>query len=145
MNDYKIDYANRIKILKPDIPEYNDLGNVNEDEMIDASSDEMNVADDDEMSKAEDENTDEQQRLCKPFERLNLNKTNLIGILLFEDSKDLESKSDKPFLGKDEFGDVMTYNTKGNLIKMLYFLEILNYFDEGNHNHAFALISNVIF
>ncbi len=76
--------------------------------------------------------------------RSNLNKTNISGILLFEDSQDLEAKSDKPFLGKDKFGKVITYNTKGDWTKMLYFVEILNYYDDKDHNHAFVLVINEI-
>ena len=115
--------------------------------MIYASSGEMAVADNVEICKTEDENeknTDEQQRLCKHFGRSNLNKTNISGILLFEDSQDLEAKSDKPLLGKDTF-EVMTYNTKGYWSKMLYFVEILNYFDKEDHNHAFVLVTKEIF
>ena len=115
--------------------------------MIYASSDEMTVADNVEICKTEDENeknTDEQQRLCKHFGRSNLNKTNISGILLFEDSQDLEVKSDKPFLGKDKFGKVITYNTKGDWTQMLYFVQILNYYDDKDHNHAFVLVTKTI-
>ncbi len=115
--------------------------------MIYASRDEMTVADSVEICKTEDENeksTDEQQRLCKHFGRSNLNKTNISGILLFEDSQDLEAKSDKPLLGKDKFSKVITYNTRGYWSKMLYFVEILNYFDKKYHDHAFALVINEI-
>ena len=103
----------------------------------------MTVPDNDEISESEDENeksTDEQQRLCKYFERSDLNKTNICGILFYEDSKDLEAKTDKPFLGKDEFGKILTYNTKDDWTKMLCFVEILNYYDDKDHNHAFAFV-----
>ena len=147
MKEYRIEYANRIRLLKPDIPEYHNLRDVNEDEIIDDSNDEMTVFDNDEISECEDENersTDDQQRLCKHFERSDLNNTNICGILLHEDSKDLETKTDKPFLGKDEFGKIITYNTKGDWTKMLYFVEILNYYDYKDHNHAFVLVINKI-
>ncbi len=129
------------------MPEYDELRDVKENEMTVDDNDEMTVDDNDEVIESEDEderNVDEQQRLCKYFERSDLNKTNLSGILLYEDSKELETKTDKPFLGKDKFGKIVTYNTKGDWTKMLYFVEILNYYDHKDHDHAFILIVNEI-
>ncbi len=141
MNTYRIEYANKIRVLKPDKPEYLELRNSDDIEMIDVDKNE--AADDDRMivDVAHDIIHDKpgDDKICTLMARSSLIKHNQSGILSYEESMELQNTTDKPFLGKDLTGKITTYNANNDWRNMLSFFEIMNHFDS-NHKTALNLI-----
>jgi hypothetical protein len=54
----------------------------------------------------------------------------------------LIKSSNTPFVGLNEDGDMVTYNTDNDWRKMLSFTEILNHLDPIDHDKAFRIVSN---
>ena len=145
MNSYRIEYANKIRILKPDEPEYLELRNSVDNEMADADKNE--TVDDNEMivDDANETLNDKpgDDKICKLMARSSLVKHNQSGIFSYEESMDLQKTTDKPFIGKDLNGKIITYNTNNDWRNMLSFFEIMNHFNP-NHKTALNLIEEEI-
>ena len=163
MNGFRLDYANKVRELKTDLPKFLEPRKIDERSYddIDEKTDDIDEKTDDIDEKTDDidenEKTDSNeavyktemktevhQSLCRFLYRSSLNHSNNFGILLFEESIVLAANTDRPFLGKDKNGKIITYNTKGDWTKMLSFVEILNHFEQTDHDKAFVLVTNEI-
>ena len=81
--------------------------------------------------------------LSNSMKKCSIKKHKDFGVFSYQESIEWENKTDKPYLGRNFYGQTITYNANGDWRKMLNFLEILNHFDS-DHKKALNMIAEEI-
>ena len=119
MPRFRAEIADLIRKLPP-VPEIDYRNVTDEVDPVETEIFDDDLMEDDGKSAGQSCNS-----LCQSFQRSDLTRDTRTGFFSFEESLELIKESQEPFIGKNESGEEITYNTNGDWKEMLSFTEVL--------------------
>eukprot|EP00088_Acartia_fossae_P068887 TRINITY_DN8846_c0_g1_i3.p1 TRINITY_DN8846_c0_g1~~TRINITY_DN8846_c0_g1_i3.p1 ORF type:complete len:299 (-),score=32.19 TRINITY_DN8846_c0_g1_i3:198-1094(-) len=126
MPRFRAEIADLIRKLPP-VPEIDYRNITDKVDPVETEISDDDLMEDDGKSVGESCNN-----LCQSFQRSDLTRDARTGFFSFEESLELIKGSQEPFIGKNESGEQITYNTNGDWKEMLSLTEVLCFLSPGD-------------